>query len=76
MNKEKNVYLITFKECGWDEFEGFVVVADTKKEALQFANVREIKPIADNRYLENTIIQKIGISYKKKGIYLESFNAG
>lgn len=78
--KMNNIYRITFGNenvVGWDEYNGFVVIASTKKEARELCGVTKEKRVFDNRYETNIKeIKKIGETRLKKGIVLESFNAG
>ena len=73
----RKIYLINFKKVDWDNYLGYVVVADTEEEALKFAEVSPTKKTPwDNRFLENTEIEELGWTKKEKGVYLESYNAG
>ena len=56
-------------EVDYDEYDGEIVVASTKREAKELSNVG---------HYEGLIIKKIGTALKtmKKGIVLSSFNAG
>ena len=75
----KNIYKITFKKVGWDEHLGFVVVASSKKEAKELCGIRKDKRDYDSKYEENIDeFKKVGTASNKikKGIVLDSFNAG
>ena len=77
--EKKNIYKITFKEVNWDEMAGFVVVANSKKEAKEICGISKEHKTFSSQYESN--IKEfilIGIcNYKtKKGIVLRDFNAG
>ena len=40
-----NIYLITLKENGYDEYDSWVVIAKNKEEALRVAECNETKAI-------------------------------
>lgn len=78
VRKEMNIYLITFKEVDYDQYEGFVVQAlssdrildviynyapSTRESNVLITNIREVKLIGFNHN-------------KKEKVILESFNAG
>lgn len=68
--KEKNkngIYLITKEDVDYDEYDGFVVIAKNRKEAINMV----INKIVD---IDN--IRKVGESSLKSQIVLSSFNAG
>lgn len=66
------VYLVKYGAFSYDEYEGFVIVAENKSEALTIANEKAEKT---NRYLF-TSKHVLEVNTKIKGIVLESFNAG
>ncbi len=75
----KNIYKIIFKDVDYDEYEGFVVIASTKKEAKELCGITKEKETHKSTYEENIEeIIKVGIASnkQKKGIVLNSFNAG
>jgi hypothetical protein len=67
-----NIYLVSrTDEVDWDEYDSVVVVAETPKEA------RKIAPVDDGTW-KNLSVKLIGSAKMgiKKGIILESYNAG
>lgn len=72
-----NIYLIKRPKnfyVEWDDFNGFVVCADTLEEALSF-----IHKAAEGNWVENSIKLVIGHSVADvcpKGIVLSDYKAG
>ena len=65
------VYLVRYDYYSYDEYEGFVIVAENELDALHQAN----DTAKNNRYkfsLEH--VSEVDIS--RRGIVLEAFNAG
>jgi hypothetical protein len=77
----KKIYLVSLKEHDYDEYDGWVVIAKNKKEALELCNISDVKPQAysgrDNQYKDNVeYIKFLGYSKLKSQVVLGSFNAG
>jgi len=67
-----NIYLIERTDkVDWDEYVGFVICAESKKEAVSLMRS------AEEKYHAKWKITKVGVThYKKAKILLDSFNAG
>lgn len=65
------LYLCTPETCGWDEFDGFVVLAKNKSEALELVTDIHTECFEHQGYIT---IEEVDMN--KKGIILGSFNAG
>jgi hypothetical protein len=75
-----NLYLVERDDWGYDEYDGFVVAANTEEEAMALIN-KEHDPernFSDWPNVGNKTIEKIGTtdSYTEPEIILDSFNAG
>lgn len=70
------IYLITLKECDYDQYDSFVVIAEDKDRAWKLIRIEHSQD--SNIYTENIEeIREIGISNTvKEEIVLGSFNAG
>ena len=79
--RNKYVWLLKQKEIAdWDEVLGFVIVALTKQRARELAKEEEAREADEcpDFWLNSdySTCIKIGISKKKEGIWLRSFNSG
>ena len=74
------VYVITLKECDYDEYDGFVVVAESAREAIK--SLKKEYPETDSldsdcQWSKGYKIKEIKPdSYDRTKIILTSFNAG
>lgn len=75
-----NIYLIKRSDWGYDEFNGFVMVANTEKEALEYLESTYNKREHYNEWPNNgeKTATLIGTTdkYNELTIILSSFNAG
>jgi hypothetical protein len=62
------------KEPGYDEFEGFVIIADTKKEAWDIFDDKFGNKYSHESDHKNWVIKEIDML--KKGIISSSFRLG
>lgn len=77
--KMKNIYLITLRDFDWDEFIGWVVVAENIPEALKICDIKKTREEAGNNQYEKNIekIKQIGTTFETESkIILNSYNAG
>jgi bifunctional ADP-heptose synthase (sugar kinase/adenylyltransferase) len=80
----KNIYLLTLKDYDYDEYDGWVVIADNEEEVLELCNICETEEEAkkacwgDNLYKGNIKeIKLIGTTeIEESKILLGSYNAG
>ena len=72
------IYKITFKDYDYDQYDGFVVVAKTAKEAIGY--LKEKYPPKDFEEVDwksgYTIKEIKANNYKKINVILDSYNAG
>ena len=75
---KRHIYLVTLKEFDYDQYRGFVVIADNKADALKVCDCDVVTPRSyDNRYKDNVeSVVCIGSTNKKKTLVLSDFNAG
>jgi len=70
------IYLVTFKECDYDQYDAFVVIAKNKKEVIEkIKNTHGFDASIDwkSGYKTKEIKPK---NYKRSTIVLDSFHAG
>lgn len=79
----KNIYLITLKEHGYDEYDSWVVIAENQEEVIKLCKIVATKEEADdgwsrNQYKDNVeSIKLIGTTEQEKSeVVLSSYNAG
>jgi len=89
---KKNIYLLTLKHMGYDEFDSWVVIADNEEEVLKLCDIREVEwtdedlkkrekdrwRSVNNQFKENIeSIKLIGTTNETESkIVLGSYNAG
>ena len=75
-----NIYLINRSDHGYDEYEGFVVVAESDVEALDFVNIKyNVGYYPTFPDIGTKSVKLIGIAspaYKEITVIISSFNAG
>lgn len=72
---KKGVYLINLREVDYDEYNGFVIIAKDKQEAIGIMLSKQFN--GGNVQIDNIeTIKKVGVSSLKSQIVLSSFNAG
>ena len=67
------LFKIKYDECGYDQYDGFVIAAENKERTI------ELMMLAEGSYLPKPTpdrIEEIKINNLKEGIVLSSFNAG
>ena len=76
------IYEISLKEHDYDEYDGWVVIAENEEEVKKICEISKEKKESkwfENQYEDNIdYIKEIGTANKdsKKGIVLGSYNAG
>jgi hypothetical protein len=81
----KKIYLIKLKEYGYDEYDGWIVIADNEEEVLKLCEIKETEQevskkrcYESNRFKDN--IEEIkflgNTKIKESQIVLSSYNAG
>lgn len=75
---KRHIYLVTLKKVDYDQYRGFVVIADNKADALKICDCDvDIPKSYSNCYKDNVEdVVCIGNTNKKKTIVLSDFNAG
>ena len=79
----KNIYLLTLKDWGYDEYEGWVVIAENEEEVISLCEIYKTEEEArkvgfDNQFIANILqIKLIGTAEQEESeIVLSSFHAG
>jgi len=72
---KNKIWLIHFKECDYDEYDGFVVVAPDKKRVFEIVKLAHTGCCGGN-ITEDNIGFITEISAEKEAVILGSFNAG
>ena len=77
------IYEISLKEHDYDEYDGWIVIAENEEEAKKLCEITKDKDESlnwgENQYEDNIdYIKEIGTALPKmeKGIVLGSYNAG
>ena len=75
-----NIYLINRSDHGYDEYDGFVVVAESDVEALDFVNIKyNVGYYPTFPDIGTKSVKLIGIAspaYKEITVIISSFKAG
>lgn len=72
-----NIYLITFNQCEYDKYDGFVVRAKSTAEVIKIIDKKYPRTDGYIDWSCGYLIENIGKSDKTEaGIILGSFNAG
>lgn len=64
------VYHVKANNCGYDEYDGFIVVARDAKQALAFVLIE----VGTENFMDDPTITEVDLT--NRGILLGSFNAG
>lgn len=72
------IYLITIGTHDWDEYDGFVVIAEDEQQAMEIIidSMYDYKRSNWYEYKDQITIDEIGTSDREPQIALGSFNAG
>jgi len=76
--KKRYIYLVTLKEVDYDQYYGFVVIADNKDDALVVCECDGTHPKPyDNRFKGNVeSVWCVGNTKLKRQLVQSSFHAG
>jgi len=73
------IYYLSLKKHDYDEYDGWIVIADNEEEAKNLCGIEKTERLNNNRFEENIdYIKEIGVALPnmEKGIVLGSYNAG
>lgn len=72
-----SLYIMTFNKYGMDQYDSFLVSADSKQECKEIVEKdHKDRWISDVNWNSGFKIEPIGATMKDKGILLDSYNAG